>query len=322
MSEGGRWAAAAVLLGTLAPAATSLPQALPPEVSFVDNLVADPSFESSFFAPNWIGAGLTRTTPPNVRSGAGAAKIAASGATVEAAVSQTMVFAPAADGAYPTEVRVRGWAQPLGITGCNPAGCAGFSLAANAVVLGSGGSTTVSATARFDPAAVGYHRREVTVTVPEGIQSIEVRVSLGGSGVEGAAILDDFDATVRQPKCWATSFCPRTRWGPHAAPFISRCDNGTNGHLSPAAAGAMRRPFPIAVPTPAAAIATTLPPSSVDGPSGRLTLWRISLDCGTVAAVARSYNGHPWEGVPPTPLHPECQLTPFLVCVWGGAPSL
>ena len=137
MSEGGRWAAAAVLLGTLAPAATSLP----PEVSFVDNLVADPSFEGSFFAPNWEGAGLTRTTAPNVRSGAGAAKLAAGGATAEADVSQTIVFAPAADGAYPTEVRVRGWAQPLGITGCDPAGCAGFGLAANAVVLGSGGST-------------------------------------------------------------------------------------------------------------------------------------------------------------------------------------
>ena len=104
-----------------------------------------------------------------------------------------------------------------------------------------------------------------------------------------------------------------------AMQFTSRCDNGTNGYLSLAAAAAQPHPFPIVLSTPSTLIPTALP-SSFAGQ--RLTLQRISPHCGTVVAVARSYNGHPWEGVPPAPLHPDCTLwavaptpAPTLVCV-------
>ena len=63
---------------------------------------------------------------------------------------------------------------------------------------------------------------------------------------------------------------------------------------------------------PSAADSAILPHSS---PNLLLRMSHITADCAATV-VARSYAGYAWEGVPPTPLHPNCTED---VCMLGVA---
>ena len=99
-------------------------------------------------------------------------------------------------------------------------------------------------------------------------------------------------------------------------PTWEECPNGTAGHLSPTAQAAQPVGFPI---TPELGAASALPNSS---PGLLLTLRRISTDCTTAKAVARSYGGHAWEGLLPVPLQPSCTEGPTQctigASIWDG----
>ena len=131
-------------------------------------------------------------------------------------ISQTIQLA-VSEGLWPTSIQIRGCSQPLLVTGCgadDATGCAGYSLGADATLVG-GGSMSVTA-ARFDPTAPGYHCRTVMVNSMAGIQQVVLRAKLAGAVGAGAAGFDDFDAVVVAPHCWgARSFCRgvRTTWG-------------------------------------------------------------------------------------------------------------
>ena len=191
----------------------------PPEVTFIDNLVNDPSFEdqnagSGGGDSSWTAAqaGFAFTSDPaEVRSGIAAVKIGAGGE-----ISQTIQLA-ASEGLWPTSIRIRGCSQPLLVTGCgadDATGCSGYSVGADATLVG-GGSMSVTAV-RFDPTAPGYHCRTIMVNNMAGIQQVVLRAKLAGTVGAGAAVFDDFDAAVVAPHCWgARSFCRgvRTTWG-------------------------------------------------------------------------------------------------------------
>jgi len=205
-----------------------------PEVTFIGNLLADPSFEGTGatrshlvhadgnLTTGWTGidAGFTLTTEPSeVRSGVTAAKVSSTG-SAGGGLSQTLVFQESA-GEWPTKVRVRGCARGIAITGCGevgappPTDCAGFSIVVDATLAG-GGTIPVTSTTQYDPAVAGYHCREVVLSVPEGIQQVQFQARLQPPAA-GAAVFDDFDAVVMEPSCWGDlSYCHgiRTTFGP------------------------------------------------------------------------------------------------------------
>ena len=202
-------------------------RAMPPEVSFVDNVVGDASFEGtgpslSHLVPDatWTGtAFLTTAAPDEVRSGLRAVKVTGT-AQAGGNVTQTLQFAESG-GAWPTEVRIRGCSKPIDVVpapGCNPAGCDEYSIAVDAEFVG--GSSLTGAVVQFDPTAASYHCRSVTVVSSHGIQQITLKAVF--DNVAGAAVFDDFDATVTAPQCFGRlSFCHgvRTDWGePTPAP--------------------------------------------------------------------------------------------------------
>ena len=162
-------------------------------------------------ATGWAGGGgggyVLTSVSDEVRSGAAAAKVvggnqAASGGTVV----QTILF-NASEGSWPTEVRVRGCSRPLDLLGC-ASGCGGYTMTTTARLVADDAASV--AVAQFDPTAAGYHCREVRVVNEAGIQEIELQATL--RGLAGAAVFDDFDATVASPYCWGElSYCRGTR---------------------------------------------------------------------------------------------------------------
>lgn len=214
-------------LDTFTPA-TEVGSQVPPEVSFYDNLLGDPSFEGNFGAgttpsqlvlppaAGWVGEGFVLTEHlPEVRSGQSAARVGSS-----AGISQIVRF-NASEGNWPTSIRVRGCALPLSLSGCGSS-CDGFRLATTAAAVESdGNSSTTTVIHIFDPSAASYHCGEVMISDQAGIRQIEVQ-----AGVEDGltAAFDDFEATVTAPACWGRlAWCRgiRTRWGPGGAPVSS-----------------------------------------------------------------------------------------------------
>ena len=194
-------------------------RAVPPEVSFVDNVVGDASFEGTgpslshlVADATWTGTVfLTTAAPDEVRSGLRAVKVTGT-AQAGGNVTQTLQFAES-DGAWPTEVRIRGCSKPIDVVpGCYPAGCDEYSISVDAEFVG--GSSLAGAVVQFDPTAASYHCRSIIVASSLGIQQITLKAVF--DNVAGAAVFDDFDATVTAPQCFGRlSFChgARTRWG-------------------------------------------------------------------------------------------------------------
>ena len=80
------------------------------------------------------------------------------------------------------------------------------------------------------------------------------------------------------------------------------CASDTDGYLVNTTNSPIEG-FPYTVPSSIVADNDVLPASSQNI---LLTLmWIDAYDCSTTA-VARSYDGYDWEGIPPTPLHPSC----------------
>ena len=166
----------------------AVPASTPNRAEFVDNLLSDPSFEASD-SDGWVHSALAGSgfhvshEPTDVRSGHSALKatrttgaLDGNGSTAEDAAVQTVAFAASA-GAWPTEVLVRGCSSPIAVAGCNRAlGCDGYSFSVVTSHVGDGIEPDAAPTARFDPAATGYHCRELRVASETGIQQVTVRL--------------------------------------------------------------------------------------------------------------------------------------------------
>lgn len=93
-----------------------------------------------------------------------------------------------------------------------------------------------------------------------------------------------------------------------AIPPWAECAGGTPAHLSNESVAAQGAGFPLTVRGNSSDgggvdAGRVLLPASEPGQS--LTLQLVGPDC-SLRAVARSYDGQPWEGVLPTPLQPDC----------------
>ena len=153
-------------------------------------------------------------------------------------------------------------------------------------VVGSGSGAAVAAkggvTAASVPTAVMAGGAAALITVV----AVVAVVATGGS-----------DAAPTPPP--TPSFLPKLRDTPPPAPGLW---TGCANHNASALAIAQSISFPRSVAIGAA----TLLPRSLAGQL--LTLRRIAGSSGVCpsAVVARSYDGHAWEGVQPVPLQPMC----------------
>lgn len=221
-----------------------------------------PTTALAFFQANpctavtgWAGGGgggyVLTSVSDEIRSGAAAAKVVGGNQVVSGGTVVQMILFNASEGRWPSEVRVRGCSRPLSVIGCGGSsdGCAGYTMTATARPVADGATTV--AVAQFDPTAAGYHCREVRVVNEAGIQEIELQATL--RGLAGAAVFDDFDATVVRPSCWGKhSYCRgiRDSW---AGKTVSPTPSPT---LTPSSG-----PTRIPTPTP------TLMPTRIPTPS-------------------------------------------------------
>ena len=225
--------------------------AVPPEVSFYDNVLGDPSFEAtgpsrSFLvdrpASGWTASGTgfeLTSNPSDVRSGGVAVRMTSGGAAL-----QTVRFPAAPDGdPLPTEVRVRGCSKPVAVTGCGAAGnlaagCAEYSLSADVTL--ADGSTMPVPTVNFDPTAAGYHCRETSAASSAGISQIVLRATVRdhscSAETDGTRYqpIDDIGGQPRTEAASALDCAARCGAVPQCAHWSMWADGGC--HLSSSAA--------------------------------------------------------------------------------------
>lgn len=197
---------------------------MPAEVTFIDNLLADPSFESSGrsqslmitapIASSWTQFGsasaslMTTRIPTDVRSGQSAFKVRNIGIGGGGAMQK--IHFVELEGGWPTEIRVRGCSKPITLTGeCSTIGCDGYSIKVEATLTDGGSITRIE---RFDATVADYHCRDAYVSSPVGIKDILLRLGLDVGNNTGVAVFDDFDVTVVAPTCWGPfSYCSGVR---------------------------------------------------------------------------------------------------------------
>ena len=187
--------------------------ALPRDVTLLDNLLKDASFEADprgFFETEGVtvagwrpfGEGFELTSDvADVRSGHIAARVTSTTSS-GGAVKQDIDFAMNEEGVYPTSVEVTGCSKVTGqLTGTPGNGYSVYVdtlLADDAYMWGT--------TASFDSAETGFHCRSTFITNAVGIR----RISLYGilRYATGTVVFDDFTATVAEPNCWGnTQYC-------------------------------------------------------------------------------------------------------------------
>jgi cullin-associated NEDD8-dissociated protein 1 len=180
--------------------------------------------------------------------------------------------------------------------GSSKALTAGVDVGAKASAAAGGAATAATA------AAVSTTAMAAGATALVAALVVVVVVATGGGGGGGAAA-DSAGGTTATlgggPPPTPTPPAPTPAPPPG---FWAGCSN----HAEAALAAAQPAGYPRSVAALGAANPTTLPRSL---PGLLLTLRRIAGSSGGACAsavVARSYDGHPWEGVQPAPVQPVC----------------